>query len=167
MRITGKIAPAVVAALLFLVLCPLFSTGQEKSLFFRHLTTNEGLSHNSVYSINEDDYGFMWIGTRSGLNRFDGYSFKIYDNNNSGLRNAYINTIFKDSRGRMWIGTQEGGLADITPRLMTLIHIQSVQAAQALLTAITFKPLQKIRKDGFGQVHMEKTYTAMMIKTGN
>jgi signal transduction histidine kinase/ligand-binding sensor domain-containing protein/CheY-like chemotaxis protein/AraC-like DNA-binding protein len=111
MNETEKIASAWVSAFLFILLWPALLSGQEKNLFFRHLTTNEGLSHNSVYAINEDDYGFMWIGTRSGLNRFDGYSFKIYDNNNSGLRNAYINTIFKDSKGRMWIGTQEGGLS--------------------------------------------------------
>jgi ligand-binding sensor domain-containing protein/signal transduction histidine kinase/DNA-binding response OmpR family regulator len=100
-----------VKVLLFMVLWPTMCSSQEKNLFFRHLTTNEGLSHNSVYSIIEDDQGFVWIGTRSGLNRFDGYSFKIYDNNNSGLPNAYINTLFKDSKGRIWIGTQEGGLS--------------------------------------------------------
>ena len=93
------------------IIWPDFLLGQDRSIFFRHLTTNEGLSHNTVYAINEDDYGFIWIGTRSGLNRFDGRNFKIYDNNNYGLRNGYINTIFKDSRGRIWVGTQEGGIS--------------------------------------------------------
>jgi signal transduction histidine kinase/ligand-binding sensor domain-containing protein/AraC-like DNA-binding protein len=84
--------------------------GQKEELFFKHLTADDGLSHNSVYSINEDSLGFIWIGTRSGLNRFDGSEFKIYDNN-QGLNNTYINAIFRDSRGRIWIGTQEGGLS--------------------------------------------------------
>jgi ligand-binding sensor domain-containing protein/signal transduction histidine kinase/DNA-binding response OmpR family regulator len=110
MKIPDSITSTWSKILLCILLLPVFAWAQDKNLFFRHLTTNEGLSHNSVYSICEDDNGFIWIGTRSGLNRFDGYSFKIYDNQ-SGLRNAYINTVFKDSKGRIWIGTQEGGLS--------------------------------------------------------
>ena len=106
-----RTAASWVLVFVCLALWPFFAAGQVKNLFFRHLNTNDGLSHNSVYTINEDNNGFIWIGTRSGLNRFDGYSFRIYDNNNSGLRNAYINVIFNDSRGRMWVGTQEGGLS--------------------------------------------------------
>lgn len=111
MKYSGNTKIRWIKVVLFIILWPFMSSGQEKNLFFRHLTTNDGLSHNSVYSIIEDNSGFIWIGTRSGLNRFDGYSFKIYDINNSGLPNAYINTIFKDSKGRIWIGTQEGGLS--------------------------------------------------------
>ena len=110
MKIPDSITSTWSKILLCILLLPVFAWAQDKNLFFRHLTTNEGLSHNSVYSICEDDNGFIWIGTRSGLNRFDGYTFKIYDNQ-SGLRNAYINTIFKDSKGRIWIGTMEGGLS--------------------------------------------------------
>jgi ligand-binding sensor domain-containing protein/signal transduction histidine kinase/DNA-binding response OmpR family regulator len=106
---TNRSNRAVTFLLFFLF--PIYLFGQGNSFFFRHLTTNEGLSHNSVYSIVEDNYGFIWIGTRSGLNRFDGYKFKVYDINNSGLRNAYINNVFKDSKGRIWVATQEAGLS--------------------------------------------------------
>jgi signal transduction histidine kinase/ligand-binding sensor domain-containing protein/AraC-like DNA-binding protein/CheY-like chemotaxis protein len=91
------------------ILLSIFSYSQREELLFKHLTADDGLSHNSVYSINEDSLGFIWIGTRSGLNRFDGGEFKIYGNNH-GLKNSYVNAIFKDSKGRIWVGTQEGGL---------------------------------------------------------
>jgi len=97
--------------IIFLASLPSIIWGQDNGFLFRHLTTNEGLSHNSVYAIEEDDNGFIWIGTRNGLNRYDGYSFRIYNNNNSKLRNAYINDIFKDAKGRIWVGTQETGLS--------------------------------------------------------
>ncbi|NVO20857.1 MAG: response regulator [Bacteroidetes bacterium] len=100
----------ILAAILFLLVGNL-SFSQGNGFFFRHLSTNDGLSHNSVYSIEQDNYGFIWIGTRSGLNRYDGYSFKTYNNNNSNLKNAYINDIFRDSKGRIWVGTQETGLS--------------------------------------------------------
>ncbi len=86
------------------------AAGQGNNLLFRHLTTNDGLSNNTVYAINEDTLGFIWIGTRSGLNRFDGHGFRMYDNT-SGLRNVFINTIFRDSKGRIWVGTQGGGIS--------------------------------------------------------
>lgn len=98
------------ALTIFFSIFTLLSSGQGEELLFKHLTADDGLSHNSVYSINEDSLGFIWVGTRSGLNRFDGTEFKIYDIN-SGLNNTYINTIFRDSKGNLWIGTQEGGLS--------------------------------------------------------
>ncbi len=96
--------------LIFLLGFSQLASGQGNNLFFRHLTTSDGLSNNTVYAINEDSLGFIWIGTRSGLNRYDGHSFRVYDNT-TGLRNVFINTIFRDSRGRIWVGTQGGGLS--------------------------------------------------------
>ena len=45
---------------------------------FKHIEVADGLSNNSVYAILKDKDGFMWFGTNSGLNRFDGYTFKVY-----------------------------------------------------------------------------------------
>ncbi len=98
-----------VCIVLLLHIGSLMAFAQERDYFFRHLSSDEGLSHNSVYAILEDDYGFLWVGTRSGMNRYDGNTFRTYDLGNSSLRDAYINTLFKDSQGRFWVGTQEGG----------------------------------------------------------
>ncbi|HEY5327955.1 MAG TPA: two-component regulator propeller domain-containing protein [Mucilaginibacter sp.] len=51
---------------------------QNQSLQFEHIGTNEGLSQNNVFCIIQDSRGFMWIGSRNGLNRYDGYKFIVY-----------------------------------------------------------------------------------------
>ncbi|MFP4289405.1 MAG: two-component regulator propeller domain-containing protein [Bacteroidales bacterium] len=55
-------------------------TGQA-SIRFSHLTTKDGLSQNSVLCIHQDSYGFMWFGTRDGLNLYDGITFKTFYHN--------------------------------------------------------------------------------------
>lgn len=86
---------------------------QPDELYFRHILPKDGLSNNVVYSILEDDYGFVWIGTRDGLNRFDGSEFRIYDQFSGGLKNSHINSIYKDVHGQLWVGTYDGlGLYD-------------------------------------------------------
>jgi len=84
---------------------------QTQNMQFRHLTTNDGLSQSWVHSITQDKYGFMWIGTDDGLNRYDGYNFHVYKNsirNEYSISSSSIRTIFEDSRGDLWIGTRLG-----------------------------------------------------------
>ena len=54
------------------------SNAQYDQHDFVHYTINEGLSDNNISCINQDDYGFIWIGTESGLNRYDGNQFEKY-----------------------------------------------------------------------------------------
>ena len=85
---------------------------------FRRLTVNEGLSQNSVFRIIQDRHGFIWIGTQDGLNRYDGYEFKVYkhdpDDQNSLSENT-ITALFEDSEGMLWIGTEKQGLNRFDP----------------------------------------------------
>ena len=55
----------------------IFSQG---NIAFNHLTVNDGLSQSSVTCIFQDRKGFMWFGTQDGLNRYDGYKFKVFKN---------------------------------------------------------------------------------------
>jgi signal transduction histidine kinase/CheY-like chemotaxis protein/streptogramin lyase len=87
---------------------------------FRNLTQDTGLPRNSEMSaLGQDGAGFMWIGTQSGLMRWDGYQFKKYmtDRKSPGaLPDDYVVTLHTDRRGRLWIGTNVGGLALYDPQ---------------------------------------------------
>ncbi len=81
-----------------------------------YLGIENGLSNNTVTSIHKDKFGLMWFGTLDGLNRYDGYSFKIFRNkfgDPSSLPNDIINTVSSDNSGKVWVGTQKGvGILD-------------------------------------------------------
>jgi len=91
-----------------LFLLPCNSKGQ---LYFKtkNLTAENGLSDNRVTCFHKDKKGFMWIGTRNGLNRYDGHSFKVFrPAANNSISNEIINDIAEDSKGRIWVATMEG-----------------------------------------------------------
>lgn len=94
-----------------LIFFPFTLLCQTDDYKFNHLDINNGLSHNQVTSIVKDTKGFMWFGTMSGLNRFDGYSFKIfrYDpQDSSSLIDNFIVSIVDDKTGVLWIKTRSG-----------------------------------------------------------
>lgn len=87
----------------------LSTSGQQIS--FNHLTVENGLSHNSVLAIAQDAQGFMWYGTRYGLNRYDGQRFRIYQfrqGDSTSLPGNLIRSLFCDSQKTLWIGSTAG-----------------------------------------------------------
>jgi ligand-binding sensor domain-containing protein/serine phosphatase RsbU (regulator of sigma subunit) len=83
----------------------------EKRINASVFNVEKGLSQSGVSSIHMDSYGFLWIGTQDGLNRYDGYTFKVYRNNpldSYTLANNNINSITEDSSGNIWIATWNG-----------------------------------------------------------
>src|ERR1700712_5138803 len=95
------------------LLIPFLASSQSKRLKFEHLQTDAGLSQSNVTSILQDSRGFMWFGTRDGLNKYDGYKFTVYRNdpkNKNSISNNYIMDIIESSNGDLWIATWGGGL---------------------------------------------------------
>ncbi|HEX6182040.1 MAG TPA: two-component regulator propeller domain-containing protein, partial [Chitinophagaceae bacterium] len=77
--------------------------------FFKKLTEENGLSDNRVTCFLKDKTGFLWIGTKNGLNRYDGHSFRIFKPAaGNTISNEVINDIVQDSSGRLWVATMAG-----------------------------------------------------------
>jgi len=99
--------------LFFFLLISIQIFPQKGKYRFEHLTTGNGLFQNVVYSVLQDSRGFLWVGTQDGLNRYDGYNFKVYKHesgNPNSISHNEIETIFMDKDEILWIGTLGGGL---------------------------------------------------------
>jgi len=86
-----------------------YSQGQR--YYFRHFMTDDGLSHNTVLSIIQDKKGFIWLGTKDGLNRFDGFNFKKFANVRhqfGSVGDDQIHSLCEDAEGKLWLGTGRG-----------------------------------------------------------
>lgn len=83
----------------------------QPSYYFHNLNINNGLSQNTVNAIIQDESGFMWFGTKDGLNRYDGISFKTYrdhKDSNNGLKHGFITTLYEGQNHSIWVGTDLG-----------------------------------------------------------
>ncbi|WP_394332012.1 ligand-binding sensor domain-containing protein [Pedobacter hartonius] len=86
---------------------------QNQQIHFSHIGSRNGLSERNVNFIYQGKKGFMWIATRDGLNRYDGYRIRIFRNNpddSSSIGGNYISHIAEDKQGNIWVATLGGGL---------------------------------------------------------
>ena len=93
-------------------------------LRFVRLSRSQGLSQQRVSHIVQDDRGFMWFGTQYGLNRYDGYHFRVFKHDPldaDSLGGVFISALFKDRSGRIWIGC-DSSLDRYDPLTETFVH---------------------------------------------
>ncbi len=101
---------------------------EHRNVFFDRIGTADGLSTGQVAAITQDRYGFIWIGTQEGLNRFDGYDFQTYyhmEGDDASLSHSQIRSLLADSQGRLWVGTDAGlNLFDESNRTFSLVDLK-------------------------------------------
>ncbi|NRS88389.1 signal transduction histidine kinase/ligand-binding sensor domain-containing protein/DNA-binding response OmpR family regulator [Flavobacterium sp. 7E] len=84
---------------------------QNNTYRFKNISTRDGLSQSAVIAIHQDKLGQMWLGTRDGLNKYDGSKFTVYrneDKDSLSLSNNDILSISEDTNGQIWVGTYNG-----------------------------------------------------------
>lgn len=97
---------------IFLLLASL-TTKYAQTVKLDELTIEDGLTQGMIHDILQDSLGFMWFATKDGLNRYDGYDFKLYSHfpaDSFSLSGHVVNVLFEDSFGRIWVGTHNNGL---------------------------------------------------------
>lgn len=114
--------------LIILVVWVSFSNAfaQRQNLRFSRLSLDKGLSQSSVHAVTQDSRDFLWVGTQDGLNRWDGYNFKIFKhipNDSTSLTDSWVTALLNDSRKILWIGTAKG-LDWFDPHTETFRHFQ-------------------------------------------
>jgi len=100
-----------IIAFFYIILFADKSHGQVQDRYFRNISVDKGLSQSSVFAIQQDTLGFIWIGTQDGLNRYDSKGFKVYrpvKNNKTSLQSYYIRSLFTDHKGQLWVGGNQG-----------------------------------------------------------
>ena len=114
--IYSQILPALL--LLWLIVFPLPLAGQN--YYFEQYGSKDGLSASKVYTILQDANDFIWLGTGSGVTRFDGLRFENFSTSDS-LSPGGVKSIFEDSRGRLWLGHIGGGMSLIEDNMIRRI----------------------------------------------
>ncbi len=101
-----------------------------QALKFKRLSVEDGLSQSTVNSVLQDKQGFIWIATSDGLNKYDGYEFKVYKHNSedkNSLSHNLVTSVYEDEAGMLWIGSY-GGLNKFDPLTETFVAYQHDEA---------------------------------------
>ncbi|CAN5656406.1 hybrid sensor histidine kinase/response regulator transcription factor [soil metagenome] len=131
----------IIAFLLFF-----FNNSYSQSYYFRHYQVENGISNNATICSLQDKMGFLWFGTKDGLNRYDGYTFKIFSNSpedSLSIGNNFIHCLYEDPTGILWVGTENG-----------LYKYDAVTERFALLKFTKNLALRDIRMDSKGNFWM-------------
>ncbi|MCP4542859.1 MAG: hypothetical protein GY832_37540 [Chloroflexi bacterium] len=128
--VTEEIAPPVPDDVHAPSPAPSFTLDQP--ITFERISLEQGLSQSSVHSILQDSQGFMWFGTRDGLNKYDGYTFTHYRHvpgDPNSLSHNDVRAIIEDQQGTLWIGTDGGGLNAFDRDTGQFVHYRAGQGS--------------------------------------
>jgi len=97
----------------------------SNTLYFEHLSVEDGLPHTAVHSILQDPLGFMWFATDEGLAKYDGYKFHVYNHkptNPNSLSESNILSLYQDSHANLWVTTLNHGINKFNPKTEIFVH---------------------------------------------
>ena len=104
---------------------PKSRTAPNPRMQFEHLSIEDGLSHTRVNCLLQGQQGFMWFGTMTGLNKYDGSEFRIYTHDpkdTNSLSDNFVWSLYEDQGGVLWVGTWGGGLVRFDPADETFVR---------------------------------------------
>jgi signal transduction histidine kinase/CheY-like chemotaxis protein/ligand-binding sensor domain-containing protein len=127
---------------------------QKPTLKFKNLSTTQGLSINNATCILQDRNGFIWIGTRDGLNKYDGYNFTVYRSqpeDSSSISANFVWSMKEDKEGNIWVGTVGGGLNKYISRTDKFIRYRHNRSDAG---SVSHNTIQSIVEDRNGNIWM-------------
>ncbi|HEX5625554.1 MAG TPA: ATP-binding protein [Saprospiraceae bacterium] len=124
----------------------------QADIDFESISLEQGLSQGMIYDLLQDREGFLWVATKDGLNRYDGYDFKVFTNDPYDPWSLSSNTIiclFEDSKGRIWVGTENSGLNVYDKKSGRFLRIQHRPEDASSLSG---NRISAIGEDPLGQI---------------
>lgn len=146
--------PIKSTAFIYASCCLLFAAAahSQQDARFTHLTNLDGLSQSTVQGILKDRYGFMWFGTQDGLNRYDGYNFKVYRHmpqDTNSLRRSHVMALYQDREGNLWVGTNNGALSMYERKHDHFIHFKEASGDRPGLSQKTVTAIYEDQRNNF------------------
>jgi len=119
----------IIAIIIGLGIVSGYSNTLINSLSFNHISKEDGLSDDLIFSIFQDSEGYIWIGTSNGLNRYDGYHFKTFLNDPDdpgSISHNVITGICEDKKDNLWLATYGGGISRFNRRTNSFRNFRSI-----------------------------------------
>ncbi len=131
----------------------------------KYLGSNQGLSNNSVKCIFQDSQGFIWFGTYDGLDRYDGYEFKVLRNrinDSTSLPHNYISALNEDNDHNLWIGMGQGAVTYNTfTNVVSPVYYYPHQSSQKQKVGIY---INSIEKDAEGNIFLGTSGLSVLVR---
>lgn len=134
--------------------------GNARQMRFNSLSVAEGLSQNSVLAIAQDKRGFIWFGTRNGLNRYDSRALKVF--REGAEEDNYITALLCDPKGRLWVGSRNGlRIFDVNKERFVNVPLPYGYTSDALSRTVN-----SIYQDRRGKLWICTQFSLITIETG-
>jgi ligand-binding sensor domain-containing protein/signal transduction histidine kinase/CheY-like chemotaxis protein len=141
---------------------------QKPKLHFKHIQNEDGLANSTIEAIHQDQRGFIWLGTRDGLNRYDGHQMTVYKYTPKypySLSDSYVTCIYEDRQHQLWVGTLNG-LNLYDPRLNRFTRFQHINRQENSLSHNYVTAMLEDHKGNFWVTTLGGGINVMDRKTG-